>query len=73
MVGPFFVQRESYFIVGTESKYGKFMILGVISPRRKILNLGLMSDFVFSECKIHKMLQSKILEVQNPANEWFYE
>lgn len=30
----FFKQRESYFVVGTDSEFGNFMILTVISPRR---------------------------------------
>ena len=32
----FFNQRESYFVVGTDSEFGKFMILTVVSPRRKV-------------------------------------
>lgn len=31
----FFKERESYFIVGTDSRWGSFMILGIVSPRRK--------------------------------------
>lgn len=31
----YFVKRESYFVVGTDSVFGKFMILTVISPKRK--------------------------------------
>lgn len=31
----FFGQRETYFVVGTESQFGKFMILTPISPKRK--------------------------------------
>ncbi len=30
----FFKQREAYFVVGTDSQFGNFMILTVISPRR---------------------------------------
>lgn len=30
----FFKQRESYFVVGTDSGYNKFMILTVVSPQR---------------------------------------
>ena len=31
----FFRQRESYFVVGTDSGFGNFMILTIISPERK--------------------------------------
>lgn len=31
----FFKKRESYFVVGTDSEFNKFMILTVVSPRRK--------------------------------------
>ena len=31
----FFQKRESYFVVGTESEFGKFMILSIISTKRK--------------------------------------
>ncbi|SRR5258708_2108427 len=33
--------RESYFVVGTDSEFNRFMILGVISPRRKEAQLTL--------------------------------
>ena len=39
----FFNQRESYFVVGTDSKFGKFMILTVISPKRKDPQLSLFN------------------------------
>ena len=39
----FFNKRESYFIVGTDSSFGKFMILTVISPKRKDPQLSLFS------------------------------
>lgn len=39
----FFNQRESYFIVGTDSNFGKFMILTVISPKRKNPQLSLFN------------------------------
>src|ERR1043166_5079025 len=31
----FFRRRESYFVMGTESEFNKFMVLTVLSPRRK--------------------------------------
>lgn len=31
----FFRKRESYFVVGTDSEFNRFMILTVVSPRRK--------------------------------------
>lgn len=31
----FFRKRESYFVVGTDSEFGHFMVLTVISPQRK--------------------------------------
>ena len=37
----FFVERETYFVVGTESEFGKFMILTVVSPKRKDPQLSL--------------------------------
>jgi len=37
----FFRKRDSYFIVGTESMYGKFIVLGVISPKRRDGQLSL--------------------------------
>jgi hypothetical protein len=37
----FFSRRESYFVVGTDSNFGKFMILTVISPKRKDPQLSL--------------------------------
>lgn len=37
----FFEQRETYFVVGTESEFGKFMILTVVSPKRKEAQLKL--------------------------------
>ena len=38
-----FNRRESYFVVGTDSNFGKFMILTVISPKRKGPQLSLFS------------------------------
>lgn len=37
----FFVRRESYFVVGTHSRWNKFMILTVVSPERKQAQLSL--------------------------------
>lgn len=31
----FFKKRESYFVVGTDSRWNKFIILTIVSPRRK--------------------------------------
>jgi len=38
----FFRERESYFVVGTDSEFGKFMILTVVSPRRKTDQMSLL-------------------------------
>ena len=38
----FFKDRESYFIVGTDSQWGSFMILSIVSPRRKQNQLSFM-------------------------------
>lgn len=37
----FFKQRESYFVVGTDWQWNKFMILTVVSPQRKTNQLDL--------------------------------
>ena len=37
----FFEQRETYFVVGTDSMFGKFMILTIVSPKRKESQLKL--------------------------------
>ena len=36
-----FQQRDSYFVVGTDSQWNKFMILTVVSPKRKTDQLEL--------------------------------
>jgi len=36
-----FKQRESYFVVGTDSHWNNFMILTVVSPKRKTDQLDL--------------------------------
>lgn len=37
----FFKKRESYFVVGTDSRWNKFMILTIVSPKRKTDQLTL--------------------------------
>lgn len=37
----FFKKRESYFIVGTDSRWNKFMILTIVSPKRRSDQLSL--------------------------------
>lgn len=37
----FFRQRESYYVVGTDSHWNKFIILGIVSPQRKTDQLTL--------------------------------
>ena len=37
----FFIERESYFVVGTDSRFNRFMIIGVVSPRRKEAQMSL--------------------------------
>lgn len=37
----FFKKRESYFIVGTDSRWNKFIILTIVSPKRKVDQLPL--------------------------------
>ena len=37
----FFQKRESYFVVGTDSRWNKFIILTIVSPKRKTDQLPL--------------------------------
>jgi len=37
----FFKKRESYFVVGTDSRWNKFMVLTIVSPKRKTDQLSL--------------------------------